>query len=317
MSFNRSPLLVLALAGGLLTFSPALAQATAQPTAPAKPAIPQPAAKPVEAKPEAAAEKLPTGKEVLARALEAIGTAKAREAIKNRVSTGTLKIESQGVDGKFVYKVGEKGKMINDIDLGEMVGKVIRWANGKKAAELQPGGAGARLLTGDDLLDAQRSATLFPEATPDAFFKTIETKGVEKIDGKDCYKVETTTASGEKRSWFYAKETGLIVKWSSAKKRGPMEVTTDTFLSDWKEFDGVKVATSQKQVNNFGEMSLEILIHTDKVEHNTKLTDADFAVPEELREVVSGDAKTPAKDDAKPAPASEKTDKPKHKSGGK
>lgn len=319
MSIKRSPLLVLALAGGLLSFSQGLI--AQPPAAPAKPAVPAPPAtpttpaapaKPSEAQP-ATAEKLPTGKEVFAKALEGTGTEKARKALKTRVTSGTIKIESQGVEGKFDFKIGEDRKMINTVDLGDM-GKVIRWTDGKKGAEMQPGGQ-ARLITGDDLLDALRNATLFPESTPDAFFKTVETKGVEKVEGKDCYKVETTSASGEKRSWFYSKETGLLAKWSSVKKRGPMEVVTDTLVSDWKEFDGVKVAMNQKQVNSVGEMSFEIVIHVDKLEHNVKLTDADLAAPAELKEILSDDTKP--KDDAKPAPESEKSDKPKHKPDGK
>lgn len=298
MSLKRSPLLVLALAGGLLSFSQGLI--AQPPAAPAKPAVPAPPAtpslpaKPGEAQP--AGEKLPTGKEVFAKALEATGTEKARKALKTRVTSGTIKIDSQGVEGKFDFKVGEDRKMINTVDLGD-VGKVVRWTDGKKGAEAQPGGQ-ARLLTGDDLLDALRNATLFPESTPDAFFKAVETKGVEKVDGKDCYKVETTSPSGEKRSWFYSKETGLLAKWSSVKKRGPMEVTTDTLVSDWKEFDGVKVAMKQKQVQSVGEMSFEIVIHADKLEHNVKLTDADLAAPAEIKEILSDDTKP--KDDAKP-----------------
>ena len=305
MLINRSRTLLLALASGLVAVAPGvLAQQSTptpiQPAAPVKPVdatpvtkpvVIQPAAKPADAKPADA--KMPTGKEVFAKYLDAVGTAKAREAIKCRVATGTIKIEAQGIEGKFVIKTSGDGKMINTVDLGDM-GEVVRWTDGKTAAEVQPG-AQARVISGEDLLDAQRSATLFPEATPDLFFKTIDVTGVEMIDGKECTKVETTSPSGGKRSWFYAKDTGLLVKWSSVKKRGDMEVKVETVLSDWKEFDGVKVAMAQTQTSQFGEMTLGIVIRTEKIEHNTALKDADFAVPESLKEVVA-EQKTPAKD---------------------
>ncbi len=42
-----------------------------------------------------------------------------------------------------------------------------------------------------------RNASLFPESTPDAFFKAVEVAGVESIHGKDCYKVEHNVKIGD------------------------------------------------------------------------------------------------------------------------
>jgi hypothetical protein len=311
MSMNHSRSFLLALSSGLLAFAPGALAQTATPTAVqtaapvkpvdakpiVKPAEIQPATKPTDAKP-ATGEKLPTGKEVLAKFLEATGTAKAREAIKNRVVTGTIKIEAQGVEGKFVNKLSGDGKLINTVDLAEN-GEMVRWTDGKTGGESQPGGQ-ARVVSGEDLIDMKRNASLFPESTPDAFFKAVDVIGVEAIDGKDCYKVETTSLDGGKRLWYYSKDTGLLVKWSAEKKRGGMELKTETMVSDWKEIDGVKIPMTQTQANHFGEMRLEIVIHNDKVEHNVKLGDADFAMPEALKEALESDKKAPAKEDKKP-----------------
>ena len=278
-----------------------------KPTSPSP--SPSPSSSPAAAAAPTAGEKLPTGKEVLAKFLDATGTAKAREAIKNRVFTGTFINEAMGLDGKVLSKVGGDGKMLLTVELGAL-GKVVRWFDGTMGAMQQPQ-AEAKMLTGEDLLDAQRDASLFWELTPDAFFKTIENKGIEKVEGQDCYKLETTTTGGGKRTWYYSKASGLLVKWAAVKQRGPMEVAIEMVLSDWKEFDGIKIACSQSQSMTIGTNILESVIRTETVQHNAKLNAADFAVPEELEEVVAAAKKAPTTAEGKPAAAATTTAKPK------
>lgn len=324
MAHQLSVTRILVLAGSLLAFAPV---SMAKPPVPAStPApVPTPAPAPVPAPASATPaqgdndtakdkpkEKLPTGKEIIARFVEVTGTPEARAKIINRVTNVSFKNESMGLDGKAVAKVGPGGKLLFTLDVGPM-GKVVRWSDGKIAATIEPG-AEPRLLDGDELLDALRTGQLFPELTPESFFKSIETVGLETVEGKECYKVDTVAPGGEKRSWYYSKESGLLVRMLSVKKRGDAEAVMELELSDWKEVDGVKLAFTQTQVTAMGGMSFETVIRTEKLEHNAKLTDADFAVPAELKDVVAGAGKALAKPDAKEAPkpaaAAEDAEKP-------
>ena len=74
----------------------------------------------------------------------------------------------------------------------------------------------------------------------------VSSETVEKttMDGKECYKVKMTYKSGREAFDCFAVADGLLIATSS-KQQTPMgEIEVTQYQRDYKDFDGVKRATT-------------------------------------------------------------------------
>jgi zinc protease len=96
--------------------------------------------------------------------------------------------------------------------------------------------------------------------------------GIEKVDGKDAYALHIKTAAGRDFTNFYDVTTGLKVKSSSVRDAGPMgQITIQTFLSDYKAFNGVQIPTHV--VVDLGQFKQDITFKDIKVNSGLKADD--------------------------------------------
>lgn len=138
---------------------------------------------------------------------------------------------------------------------------------------------GTRLLEGDEKASAVRSVSLESDFNWRRYFTKAETVGVEDVDGKPAYKVVLTPKEGNPTTSFYDKTSGLLVRTDTTTK-GPMgEVSVSTLVSDYKDFDGVKLPLKIKQKV----LTQEIVITIDKVEQNVDVPPGTFDLPAEVK----------------------------------
>ena len=150
--------------------------------------------------------------------------------------------------------------------------------SGDTAWELNPV-TGARLLVGDEKVSAVRSASLESDYNWRKFFTKAEAVGVEDVEGKPAYKVVLTPKEGNPTTNFYDKTSGLLVRTDTTTK-GPMgEIPVSVFVSDYKDFDGVKLPLKVKQKV----LTQEIVITIDKVEQNVDVPPGTFDLPAEVK----------------------------------
>jgi zinc protease len=99
-----------------------------------------------------------------------------------------------------------------------------------------------------------------------------EVTGIEKVDGKDAYVLHVKTAAGREFTNYYDVATGLQVKSSSVRDAGPMgQITIQTFLSDYKAFNGVQIPTHV--VVDLGQFKQDITFKDIKVNSGLKAED--------------------------------------------
>jgi hypothetical protein len=125
----------------------------------------------------------------------------------------------------------------------------------------------------------QEANLLTPLLDPKRF--TLKAGPDEPVAGKPAATVVATLVEAKKDvKLFFDRDTGLLVKTSrkglGPGEAGPIEVTQDAEMSDFKEFDGVKVATAVK-VQHDGKpfMTIAVTAYARVEKPDPKLFDAD------------------------------------------
>jgi hypothetical protein len=228
-----------------------------------------------------------TGPGIIRKFIEATGGADTYSKVKTRVTTGTIAMAPQGVGGDItIYQ-----KAPDLIRVTGSVGGVTfdRGFDGHVAFDVNSM-QGPRLLEGAEREFVEQQALASPLLNLDQNYQSIENLGVDQVDGRDAYKLELTTKSGQKFAEWYDSDSGLLVQMhmSLDSPMGKIEVLMN--LTDWKEFGGFKLPTKMKQViQPFG---IEQNFEFTKFENNVEIPADKFELPEEVKDLVKATATT-------------------------
>jgi predicted Zn-dependent peptidase len=124
----------------------------------------------------------------------------------------------------------------------------------------------------DDKDEMNEDAALFSEAyLPKQQGYTFTVKGIEQVDGKDAYEVAIKSPGGREVSYFYDVVSGLKVKIASAEEGPTGKVIVQTFVKEYKAFNGVQIPT--KLLVDQGQLKINIDITEVKVNQGLKSED--------------------------------------------
>jgi hypothetical protein len=246
-------------------------------------------AQPASSAPATATEaKLPSGKDVLAKYVEATGGQAAHAAIKNRITKGKVEIPSQNLKGSIVSYQDNAGRILVEVDFVG-VGKMNQGSDGTTVWENNPM-AGPRILSGQEADEFIRANALDADINPDKYYSSIETAGVEAIAGKDAYKVEVVAKNGDKETRFYDKESGLLVLTKGTYKSQQGEVPMENSTTDYRDAGGVKIAfRAAAKVMNF-----EQIVILDEALSNQEIAADKYALPAPISALLSKKTDKPA-----------------------
>ena len=126
----------------------------------------------------------------------------------------------------------------------------------------------------------------------------VELVGKEQVEGADAYKLKVTLKSGQTRVIYLDAESGLEVKTEAKRTVRGTEVDGETFLSDYKEVNGMMMPFTMESGAKGQTMRQKMVI--DSVETNVALADTLFNMPAGTKPAgVVESGKTAAKDGAK------------------
>jgi hypothetical protein len=223
--------------------APAPAHAPAQAPAPSTAADSAPSAAAV-ARPAQSAT-LPAGKDVIARYVAAIGGRNALVKHSSMRSTGTFEMPGAGLKGDVVLVQAKPNKMALTLNVAGM-GEIVTAYNGTAGWSINPM-QGPRVLEGQELAQLRDDASFESMLRSGPSIRSVETVEQGEMGGQPCYKVKVTYASGRQVMDCYGTETGLLVG-SVTKQESPMGVVeVTTLVGDYKDFGGLKSATSMRQ----------------------------------------------------------------------
>jgi len=244
-------------------------------------------------------EKLPTGEEILERAIEVSGGKEAIAKIRNRMVEGTMEVKGMGLKGPLVAYQARPNKTYTKIEI-EGVGTIEQGTDGDVAWEVNA-------LTGPRVKEGGERALLlllshFDETTFAERLEKIECTGVEEVQGETCYKVVATAKDKEAPpiTTYYSKESGLTVKLSLTFPHQMGKIAVENLLGDYKEVDGLLLPhhTVEKA------MHIETHITMSGCKHNVELPDDRFDLPDVIKALIERAKKDEAKksDDQKSDP---------------
>lgn len=223
---------------------------------------------PAAAKPAAA----PTVDEILDKYVKALGGKDAIEKVSSRVGKGAMELEGMGLSGPVEMYAKAPNKSALFIDL-QGIGKIANVYDGEKGYALSPEGLSE--LSGGALAQAKRNADFHEPLNIKKHFAKLEITGKEKVDASDAYVVTATPAVGDPEKMYFAVDSGLLVRVDTDQDTPQGKLSISTYISDYKEVDGIKIAHSLRQVS----AAFTAVIKMTEVKHGVAVDDAKFAKP--------------------------------------
>jgi hypothetical protein len=216
----------------------------------------------------------PTVNVILAKYVAAIGGRAAISRMTTRVSKGTLQIvgvEEWGAAESYA-KAPNKYCSIITIPGG---GEIRRGFDGH-TAWLQSPEIGVVELSGQELSSTQRSADIYQSVELEKLYPKLTLKGQEKVAAYPAYVLEAAPGDGSIRRMYFDVATGLMVRSDEeldTQQSG--RVSTQTFLEDYRDVEGIKQPFSVRQING----AITFVIHLTEVHINQPVDDTIFAKP--------------------------------------
>lgn len=246
----------------------------------------QPATPPAE-KPAAPAYDGPSAEVIMEKYIEATGGRAAYEKLTNRITVGTLDIPMQGLKGQTTMTQAAPNKLAMTMDLGP-IGNQRQGFDGNVAWSVDTM-SGARVVDGVDRENLARQARFNAELAWKEMYKDVQAVAQVDIEGKPAYQLDMSTPDGQRVSNFYDKESGLLLMTKTMVKSQMGEVPMESFYSDYREADGVKIP--HKTLIKAA-MGMEITMTIESVKHNVEMPANTFDVPAEVQKIL--DASKPA-----------------------
>jgi len=227
----------------------------------------KPAAKP------ATAAALPTVDEVLEKFVKALGGKEALEKQTSETIKGALELEGMGMSGAFESAAKAPNKRAVLISLSGF-GNIHQVFDGTKAWSADPM-AGLRELSGAELAQMKRGSDLLSPLNYRKNFTKLELKGIQKVESAEAYVIEATPAEGSAEKHFFDVTTGLLIRVDGENESPQGKVPMETYLSDYKEVEGVKAAHTIRQVTP----QFTAVIKISEIKRNPPVEDTRFNKP--------------------------------------
>lgn len=228
-------------------------------------------------------------KKVWDRAIESTygKLAKDHESLKNIKAEGTLSIPAQGMDAAFsAVTIPGRGVMesINLPGMGEFQQGAIDGTAWSFNAMMGP-----RILEGIEMEQTLDKADIFGDLDWSERYDSITYKGEETITLNDGTELKVQVLeldpklSEEPTTRYYDAKTGLMVKETSVMVAPQAQIPTTTYMSNYKDVGGMKMAHTTTVIVGPNEMTITL----DKVTvNNEDLTAEAITPPEAVKELM-------------------------------
>ena len=219
---------------------------------------------------------LPTGNELLAKSLKAMGGAEVVKKHAAMHAVGEFEMAAMGIKGNLEIWSAVPDKMLSVVEIPG-VGTIKQGYDGKTAWSLNPM-TGPMIATGKELAQIKEQADMHSILNPEKWAKSRETLEKTTFDGKAAYKVKVTPIEGSEYFEFYDVETGHGIG-SIRTIENPMGAIEQTsIILDYQNVDGQLVPMKMKQTFQ----GMEQVITLKKVEF-VPIDPAVFEVPKEIK----------------------------------
>lgn len=207
---------------------------------------------------------LPTVDDVLKRFVDAIGGAAAINAVKSRVTKGTLDVAGVSRGGSFESYAVAPNKTLAVIQAHPM-GTIKVGFNGRTGWTTSD--TGKQLIKGAELVRLQRAAEFYGWLNLKTLYAKVSMPGMSKIGFRDVYVLDLQPATGGVERMYLDAETYLPVRINSVRLNGTVSEPVETYLDDWREVDGIKYPFTMSERRP----KLTLTFTVKEIKHNVSL----------------------------------------------
>lgn len=216
---------------------------------------------------------LPSVDQILDKYVQALGGRAAIEKITSRVAKGAFELPAFGISATIETFSKAPNRNVTIIDVPGF-GTVKQGYDGTVAWLDEPQ-TGLREVTGPELDGVKRNSEFHQPTKLKELYPKLAVTGKQKVADRDAYVVEGAAASGSPVKFYFDVENGLLVKNDQEIESAQGKIAAESYMSDYKEVDGIKLAFTTRRVTTVQ----EFIIRLQEVKHNTPIEDAKFAKP--------------------------------------
>ncbi len=204
--------------------------------------------------------------------INAIGGKEKLSKVTTLTTNGGMML--MGQEASLIIKVKSPNKYLNKMKMGDMIMQEQK-CDGMKAS-ISGMGQTEVFGKGDPQFDQiMEETTLFDQLNYKSEIYALELKGIEKLNGEDCYKI-VVTKNDNKETQFYSIKTSLLVGSVVAEPEGdnPGQIIS-TNLSDYKEVNGIMLPFTMTII---GAAPFPLEMKMTSYEVNTDIPDSEFQI---------------------------------------
>jgi hypothetical protein len=226
-------------------------------------------------------EQTPTGAEIVARHVKAIGGAEAYKKIQSVKIEGRFEIVAQNLGGTMTVFQARPNRMLVRVEIPG-VGTIMRGYDGKHGWSIDPL-AGASLQAGRELTETQDEAWFDGPLYEAGQVKSFGPVTKLDFDGRPAYQVKITLQSGTESTDYFDAEHGYQIGSESSRATQVGTLPTVSIQRNYKPFGALQMPTLLLQKA----MGIEQRITIDTIEFD-KVTAADLEPPAEIKALIKG-----------------------------
>jgi len=210
--------------------------------------------------------------DVLDKHFKAIGQEKLSDIETYRIKA---KVEQMGMEIPMDMKMKRPDKFRMEMEMQGQ--KMIRTYNGEKGWMLAPWvSSEPQALTGAELEQAMTQADIDGELyNYEKKGFTAELLGKEFSGDAEVFNIKLTGEDGVERNYYINTDSYLVHSVKGKVEAQGQEITIEQIMGDYKDFDGIKMATKIEQKSPMG--SANIIF--EEIEFGVPLADSIFEKP--------------------------------------
>jgi zinc protease len=213
-----------------------------------------------------------TADQILDNYINAIGGREAWKKLTTRISTGTIDVPAMNLSGLVTVREKAPNRSIFTVNFN---GAVFQQGyDGTVAWSADPQN-GLREQTGDELAETKRDSDFYHPLDLRQIYSKITVAGVEKINDRDAYLVEASSANLGTDKIYFDVQNGLVLRIVGQHHAPEGAATFTEDFSDFREVDGIKLPFTVHQETATSTFTIKF---TD-VRHNEAIDDAVFSKP--------------------------------------
>jgi hypothetical protein len=223
---------------------------------------------------------LPTGRELVARHVAALGGEQAFRSMSSILARGRWEIPAQRISGALELQSARPAKLLYRVTVPG-IGRIESGYDGRVGWSISPI-SGPELMTGRQLSETADEAWFDGALHLGDHVRELTTIALETFDNKPAYRVRVVFRSGNEQFEFFDAASGLQIGTEAVRTTSQGNVPTVNILRDYRRFGAMLQATTVVQ----RALGFEQVVTITSCEYDTVSPDV-FEPPAEVKALIA------------------------------